>query len=80
MLPPIDLLTLPKSILVSSLSVNHHARTREKLNQYAGEIFKWITVGSLKVTIGERYALKDAAQAHKDILSRKTVGKLLLIP
>jgi NADPH:quinone reductase len=32
------------------------------------------------VTIGKRYPLSDAAQAHADIESRRSVGKLLLIP
>ena len=46
----------------------------------AGRLFDWIADGSLKVTAGGSYPLKDAAQAHKDMASRKTTGKLLLIP
>jgi NADPH2:quinone reductase len=34
----------------------------------------------LKVRIGHRYALADAAQAHRELEGRKTTGKLLLLP
>jgi NADPH2:quinone reductase len=36
--------------------------------------------GSLKLRVAHTYALTDAAQAHRDLESRKTTGKLLLIP
>lgn len=79
-LPPIDLLTLPKSVLVSYPVVMDLVRTREALLQYSGELFAWVREGRLKVAIGGRYPLAEAARAHADIESRRTVGKLLLVP
>ncbi len=46
----------------------------------AHEIFRWVREGELKVHVHKEYALSDAAQAHRDIESRSTIGKLLLIP
>jgi len=46
----------------------------------AHEIFGWIRSGKLKVHIHREYRLADAAQAHRDLASRNTIGKLLLVP
>ncbi len=46
----------------------------------AHEVFRWVREGELKVHIHKQYALSDAAEAHRDIESRTTMGKLLLIP
>jgi len=48
------------------------ARTRQ--------LFDWIKNSELKVRIGRRYTLDEAAQAHADIESRRSSGKQLLIP
>jgi NADPH:quinone reductase-like Zn-dependent oxidoreductase len=57
-----------------------HVRTREALVKRTGEIFDLIRAGRLTPRIGARYALADAASAHADIESRRTTGKLLLLP
>jgi NADPH:quinone reductase len=36
--------------------------------------------GAVRVTIGQTYALEDAAQAHRDLESRRTTGSTVLIP
>ena len=36
--------------------------------------------GAVKLAINQRYALKDAAQAHRDLEARKTTGSTLLMP
>ena len=46
----------------------------------AYEIFGWVRSGKLKVHIHKEYKLADAAEAHRDIASRNTIGKLLLLP
>ena len=48
--------------------------------QRAGDVLRWVADGSLKLRIEHSYTLADAAQAHRDLESRKTTGKLLLIP
>ncbi|MDH5749376.1 MAG: zinc-binding dehydrogenase, partial [Rhodospirillales bacterium] len=44
------------------------------------ELFKVVKSGAVKVRIGQAYALKDAAQAHKDLEARKTTGSTVLLP
>ena len=46
----------------------------------AGEVLAAVADGSLRVAIGGRYPLADAAQAYADLEGRRTQGKLLLIP
>ncbi|WP_163069339.1 zinc-binding dehydrogenase, partial [Acinetobacter baumannii] len=47
---------------------------------HTARLFDWIAQGKLKVEIGGVYLLADAAKAHSDMESRRTIGKLLLIP
>jgi NADPH:quinone reductase len=79
-MPPIDPWSLPKSIRLVYPVVMHHVRTRDALLERSMQLFGWVRQGALKVHIGQRYPLAEAAQAHRDIESRRTVGKLLLIP
>jgi NADPH:quinone reductase-like Zn-dependent oxidoreductase len=71
---------LPNSILLSYPTVADHVRTREALVKHTNELFDFVRKGQLTPRIGQRYALADAAQAHVDIESRRTTGKLLLVP
>lgn len=54
--------------------------TREDLLAAAGELFAVIASGAVKISINQRYALKDAAQAHIDLENRKTTGSTILLP
>lgn len=79
---PLDPQTLNArgSLFLTRPSLGHYLATREELEARTADLFGWIKEGALKIRIGKKYALKDAAQAHKDIESRKTTAKLLLIP
>jgi NADPH2:quinone reductase len=46
----------------------------------AARVWQLLRDGTLSVTIGQRYALQDAAQAHIDLEGRKTTGSTLLMP
>ena len=73
------LLNQKGSLFLTRPSLGHYAATREELLWRAGDLFKWISEGKLKLRIEHKYALADAAQAHRDLESRKTTGKLLLL-
>jgi len=45
----------------------------------AGDVLQWIASGKLKLAIDRTYPLAQAAQAHCDLESRATAGKILLI-
>ena len=53
---------------------------RDEIERHAGEVLDLIGSGVLKVNIGQRYALADAAQAHRDLEARRTTGSTVLIP
>jgi len=77
---PINIATLPRSVLLGFPTFADHIPTREALLARSGQLFDWVAQGRLKVNIGRRYPLADAARAHEDLASRATTGKLLLVP
>ncbi|MFY0576577.1 quinone oxidoreductase family protein [Cystobacter fuscus] len=77
---PIDVMSLPKSIKLGYAVFSDHVATRELLRGRAARLFDWIAAGALKVGIGGVHPLAEAARAHADMESRRTTGKLLLIP
>ena len=79
-IPSLTPMDLPRSIHLTYPTVMHHVRTREALVARTSELFEFIKTGNLRARIGNRYSLSDAAKAYTDIESRRTTGKLLLIP
>jgi len=78
--PPFDLIQLSKgSWFVTRPSLGAYVATRNELEQRANDVFGMIAAGKLKLRFDHLYPLKDAAQAHRDLESRKTTGKLLLL-
>ncbi|MFJ9033911.1 quinone oxidoreductase family protein [Streptomyces sp. NPDC102274] len=78
--PVVNMRDLPRSIKVSYPVFRDHIPTREALLRHSTDLFDLVRRGVLDPGIGRRYPLKDAEQAHRDIESRTTTGKLLLIP
>jgi len=54
--------------------------TREKLLNASQALFDLVIKKVIKISINQRYALRDTAQAHRDLESRKTTGSTILIP
>ena len=77
---PLDIMSLPRSIKIGYAVFFDHIHTPELLRKHAAQLFQWVADGRLKVRIGGEYALADAAKAHADMESRRTTGKLVLIP
>jgi len=79
--PPFDLIQLSQkgSLFVTRPTLSHYVVTRQELEERAGAVFGMLVAGKLNVSIAHTYALKDAAQAHRDLEGRKTTGKLLLL-
>lgn len=79
--PPIALSVLnPKSLFLTRPGLGPYTGTRAELEQRAGDVLGWVASGKLNIKIHGRYALKDAADAHRELQGRLTSGKLLLIP
>lgn len=54
--------------------------TRAELEQATGELFGVIASGAVRIHVGQTYALRDVAQAHRDLEARRTTGSTLLLP
>jgi NADPH2:quinone reductase len=68
------------SLYVTRPTMGDYLATRDELLWRAGDVFGAIVGGTLDVRIGGRYALADAADAHRDLEARRTTGKLVLLP
>ncbi|HXC96462.1 MAG TPA: quinone oxidoreductase [Edaphobacter sp.] len=80
--PPFDLIRLSTmgSLYVTRPTMKDYIATPADLEARAKDVFDGIVNGTLKLRIEHIYPLTDAAHAHRDLESRKTTGKLLLIP
>lgn len=80
--PAISPLELSKrgSLFLTRPSLFAYIAQRKDLEGSARELFRAIASKKVKVRIGQRYALADAAQAHRDLEARRTVGSTVLIP
>jgi NADPH:quinone reductase len=77
--PAIEFPTLAaRSLSVMRPSVAHFTARPGELAWRAEEVFGWARQGVITTTIAARYALKDTAQAQKDLTSRRLAGKLLI--
>jgi NADPH:quinone reductase len=62
------------SLYLTRPTLNTYAAKREDLVAMAKELFEVVTSGAVKIAVNQTYALKDAAQAHRDLEGRKTTG------
>ena len=78
--PPVDpqRLNAAGSVYLTRPMRTHFNRTYDEFAWRAGELFGAISAGTVTVTTGERYHLKDAAQAHRDLEGRRTHGSTVL--
>lgn len=72
------LLAQKGSLFLTRPTLFSYIATREELEQSAAELFDMVRSGKVKVEIGQRFALKDAAEAHRQLEARKTTGSTIL--
>ena len=79
---PIDpqILNQKGSLFLTRPSLAHYLSDPKELQWRASDLFRWMEQGKLKLQIYKIYPLAEAAQAHRDLESRNTKGKLLLKP
>jgi len=68
------------SLYLTRPSLGAYLADREEILDRAGDIFRWLSEGRLKVRIDQKYPLAEAAEAHRYLEDRRTKGKVLLIP
>jgi NADPH2:quinone reductase len=68
------------SLKVTRPTVSTYVLNRSLLEPMAADLFDKVSSGKVKIEIKQRYALKDAVQAHRDLEGRKTTGSTILLP
>jgi NADPH2:quinone reductase len=72
------LLAQKGSLFLTRPTLFHYIAKREELEQSASELFGLALDGKVKIEIGQRFALKDAFEAHRALETRKTTGSTVL--
>jgi NADPH2:quinone reductase len=80
--PPVDpqRLNAAGSVYLTRPMLAHFTRSEQEFAWRAGELFDAIAADSITVTVSRQYPLADAAQAHRDLQGRQTVGSIVLVP
>ena len=68
------------SLYLTRQTLFTHIATRQATQAMAEDLFAVVQSGAVKIRIDQRYALADAAQAHRDLEARKTTGSTVLTP
>jgi NADPH2:quinone reductase len=79
---PLDPMLLAKkgSLFLTRCSLFHYTATRDELLASAAALFEVLRSGAVKVRVNQRWPLADAADAHRALEARETVGSSLLLP
>jgi NADPH2:quinone reductase len=80
--PPVSIgiLATKGSLYLTRPTLANYTATREDLLTAAKELFSVVKKGAVKIKVNQTYPLREAAQAHIDLESRKTTGSTVLIP
>jgi NADPH2:quinone reductase len=72
------ILALKGSLFLTRPTLYDYTLDRRDLEEAATDLFDVVTSGKVKIEIGQRFALKDAAEAHRALEGRKTSGSTIL--
>jgi NADPH2:quinone reductase len=79
--PPIDLAKIGRgSLFFTRPAFVAYTANRADLVAGANDLFEAVTSGKVTIDVRQRYPLHEAAQAHRDLESRKTTGSTVLLP
>jgi len=75
---PPAILAQKGSLFLTRPTLFNYIAARQELESAAAELFDIVSSGKVKIEIGQRYALSDAATAHRDLEGRRTTGSTIL--
>ena len=80
--PPFDLgqLAAKGSLFITRPTLFSYTAGRADLEASAGALFEVVKAGVVKIPVKQTYALREAAQAHRDLEARRTTGSTVLLP
>jgi NADPH2:quinone reductase len=76
----INILQTKGSLFATRPTLNHYAAKREDLLKLAGLLFDVVKSGKVQIPVNQKYPLKEAQRAHRELESRKTTGSSILLP
>lgn len=76
----INILQTKGSLFATRPTLNHYVAKREDLLATANDLFNVVASGAVKIPVNQKYGLKDAQQAHRDLEGRGTTGSSILVP
>ena len=76
----INLLQFKGSLFATRPTLNHYTAKREDLLATANDLFNVVASGAVKIPVNQKYPLKDAVRAHKELEGRATTGSSILLP
>jgi NADPH:quinone reductase len=76
----LGLLAAKGSLYITRPTLSSYTATDEDFAETAKDLVDIVASGQVKLSINQRYALKDASTAHRDLEARKTVGASVLLP
>jgi NADPH2:quinone reductase len=76
----INILQTKGSLFATRPTLNTYAAKREDLLKMASELFQVVGSGAVKIPVNQKYPLKDAQKAHRDLEGRATTGSTILLP
>jgi NADPH:quinone reductase len=82
LVPPLDVrqLLMAGSVYLTRTGLDAYTATPQERRQRGDDVLRWLVSGELKPRIDSTFPLADAAQAHRAIEGRGTIGKILLLP
>ena len=78
--PPFDITLLKGSLFATRPSLFSYTASRQDLLANAHDLFAIVASGKVRIAVNHRYALSEAASAHRDLEARKTTGSIVLVP
>ncbi len=80
--PPFDCNVLARygSLFLTRPTLMTYTTKRTDLLAMSAELFNMVSSGKIRIEVNQRYALRDAAQAHIDLEARRTTGSTILLP
>ena len=76
----VGILAAKGSLYVTRPTLATYTAKREDLEACANALFEVVAKGAVKINVNQRFALKDAAEAHRALEARKTTGSTILLP
>jgi NADPH2:quinone reductase len=76
----INILQTKGSLFATRPTLNNYVAKREDLMSCSKDLFEKVGSGAVKIPINQKYPLKDAGKAHKEMEGRETTGSTILVP